>query len=265
MLRPAAAYRDVIRLVEGRASELFALKIIAPSHIELRQNQRSSSVYRTVESNRRDQGAQRAQDRRERRHEPFLTQRIVPSGSRPRMAHVVDQVLPERPSGTGEHRHHKGNSRPAHSAITGGRRRARHSDHAEYRPDHVRGCRPGRHQRLLREREAVDCGGDAADQQAPAPVLPGKDEQRKARNVSNAEINRELTALKRMFSLAMESGKLLHTVLGTVARFARPRAPQNRRKLLKSLERETGIEPATSGLGSLRSTAELLPQTAVVT
>ena len=26
------------------------------------------------------------------------------------------------------------------------------------------------------------------------------------------------------------------------------------------MERETGIEPATSGLGSLRSTAELLPQ-----
>ena len=28
------------------------------------------------------------------------------------------------------------------------------------------------------------------------------------------------------------------------------------------LERETGIEPATSGLGSRRSTAELLPLTA---
>ena len=32
-----------------------------------------------------------------------------------------------------------------------------------------------------------------------------------------------------------------------------------RRKLLKRLERETGIEPATSSLGSSRSTAELLP------
>ncbi len=31
------------------------------------------------------------------------------------------------------------------------------------------------------------------------------------------------------------------------------------RKLWKALERETGIEPATSSLGSLRSTAELLP------
>jgi hypothetical protein len=30
-------------------------------------------------------------------------------------------------------------------------------------------------------------------------------------------------------------------------------------KLLKGLERETGIEPATSSLGSSRSTAELLP------
>jgi hypothetical protein len=28
----------------------------------------------------------------------------------------------------------------------------------------------------------------------------------------------------------------------------------------ENMERETGIEPATSGLGSLRSTAELLPQ-----
>ena len=33
----------------------------------------------------------------------------------------------------------------------------------------------------------------------------------------------------------------------------------DRRKLLKGLERETGIEPATSSLGSSRSTAELLP------
>ncbi len=31
------------------------------------------------------------------------------------------------------------------------------------------------------------------------------------------------------------------------------------RKLLKGLERETGIEPATSSLGSWHSTAELLP------
>ena len=30
-------------------------------------------------------------------------------------------------------------------------------------------------------------------------------------------------------------------------------------KLLNLLERETGIEPATSSLGSWRSTAELLP------
>lgn len=36
----------------------------------------------------------------------------------------------------------------------------------------------------------------------------GKDEITKP--VSNAEINRELTALKRMFTLAMQAGKLLH-------------------------------------------------------
>ena len=30
-------------------------------------------------------------------------------------------------------------------------------------------------------------------------------------------------------------------------------------EVLKGLERETGIEPATSSLGSSRSTAELLP------
>ena len=30
-------------------------------------------------------------------------------------------------------------------------------------------------------------------------------------------------------------------------------------KLLKSLERETGVEPATSSLGSWHSTTELLP------
>ena len=49
------------------------------------------------------------------------------------------------------------------------------------------------------------------------------------------------------------------TVSGTVMRFARSRTGQRRRRLLKGMERETGIEPATSGLGSLRSTAELLP------
>ena len=33
-------------------------------------------------------------------------------------------------------------------------------------------------------------------------------------------------------------------------------------KILENMERETGIEPATSSLGSWRSTAELLPLTA---
>ena len=33
----------------------------------------------------------------------------------------------------------------------------------------------------------------------------------------------------------------------------------NRSKLLEKMERETGIEPATSSLGSWHSTAELLP------
>jgi integrase len=35
-------------------------------------------------------------------------------------------------------------------------------------------------------------------------------QERKVLGVSNAEINRELTTLKRMFSLALQSGKLLH-------------------------------------------------------
>ena len=40
---------------------------------------------------------------------------------------------------------------------------------------------------------------------------------------------------------------------------ARKRNRQGARGLEKELERETGIEPATSSLGSLRSTPELLP------
>lgn len=43
-----------------------------------------------------------------------------------------------------------------------------------------------------------------------AIIVTGKGEHRRERNVSNAEINRELTTLKRIFSLAMQSGKLLH-------------------------------------------------------
>jgi integrase len=43
-----------------------------------------------------------------------------------------------------------------------------------------------------------------------AVIVTGRDENRKERNVSNAEINRELTALKRIFSLAFQAGKILH-------------------------------------------------------
>jgi integrase len=41
-------------------------------------------------------------------------------------------------------------------------------------------------------------------------IATGKGDSEKTRPVSNAEINRKLTALKRMFSLAIESAKLLH-------------------------------------------------------
>ena len=50
---------------------------------------------------------------------------------------------------------------------------------------------------------------------------------------------------------------------GTISATTTPKSPSQAmptlRKLLKELERETGIEPATSSLGSSRSTAELLP------
>lgn len=42
------------------------------------------------------------------------------------------------------------------------------------------------------------------------PIVTGKDDEEVSRQVSNAEINRELTALKRAFTLAVQGGKLLH-------------------------------------------------------
>jgi len=41
-------------------------------------------------------------------------------------------------------------------------------------------------------------------------IVTGKGDTERRRHVSNGEINRELTTLKRMFSLAIESAKLLH-------------------------------------------------------
>jgi integrase len=41
------------------------------------------------------------------------------------------------------------------------------------------------------------------------PIVTGKDDERRERQVSNAEINRELTILKRMFNLALQAGKLM--------------------------------------------------------
>lgn len=41
-----------------------------------------------------------------------------------------------------------------------------------------------------------------------AKIITGKDETRKERFVSNGEINRELTTLKRMFGLAVQAGKI---------------------------------------------------------
>jgi hypothetical protein len=55
------------------------------------------------------------------------------------------------------------------------------------------------------------------------------------------------------------------TFSGTLTRKRPLLALRTQRKLLKGLERETGIEPATSSLGSLRSTAELLPHAASLT
>ena len=54
---------------------------------------------------------------------------------------------------------------------------------------------------------------------------------------------------------ACRVGRLLGTPPQNRPSQARPDRPM----LLKGLERETGIEPATSSLGSSRSTAELLP------
>jgi integrase len=42
------------------------------------------------------------------------------------------------------------------------------------------------------------------------PIVTGKGDQETSRSVSNGEINRELTALKRAFTLAVQAGKLLH-------------------------------------------------------
>ena len=53
---------------------------------------------------------------------------------------------------------------------------------------------------------------------------------------------------------------VIGTLLGTPTRNRPVPARRPRRKLLTGLERETGIEPATSSLGSSRSTAELLPR-----
>jgi hypothetical protein len=49
--------------------------------------------------------------------------------------------------------------------------------------------------------------------------------------------------------------------IGVVGREGRDRNPG--RFGLRTMERETGIEPATSSLGSWRSTAELLPLDAI--
>ena len=50
-----------------------------------------------------------------------------------------------------------------------------------------------------------------------------------------------------------------HTFGHTGPKKAVSATSESANKLLKRMERETGIEPATSSLGSLRSTAELLP------
>jgi integrase len=42
------------------------------------------------------------------------------------------------------------------------------------------------------------------------PIVTGSGDEQRSRRVSNAEINRELTTLKRAFSLAVQGGKLLH-------------------------------------------------------
>ena len=42
------------------------------------------------------------------------------------------------------------------------------------------------------------------------PIVTGKGDAQKSKQVSNGEINRELTALKRAFTLAVQGGKLLH-------------------------------------------------------
>ena len=41
-------------------------------------------------------------------------------------------------------------------------------------------------------------------------IVTGKDQNRTERSVSNAEISRALTALKRIFTLAVQAGKILH-------------------------------------------------------
>src|SRR5262249_7869625 len=56
---------------------------------------------------------------------------------------------------------------------------------------------------------SADVRAYVAHRQA-TPIVTGKRGQEKSRCVSNAEINRELTALKRALTLAVQAGKLLY-------------------------------------------------------
>jgi integrase len=94
---------------------------------------------------------------------------------------------------------------------------------AEHRPRALRAAGEGHRQRVRRERPEVAQPPEAPHQTAPGAVLRCRRmaavttsdvrafiAQRQEATASNAEVNRELAALKRMYTLAVQSGRLLH-------------------------------------------------------
>ena len=117
--------------------------------------------------------------------------------------------------------HGQGNGRAADAPHAGRRRRARDSNQPEDGPDHVRGRRGGSAERLQSQRERDARARKATDRPAFETAVQGQAAAlhqtteirayvagRQAVGAANATINRELVALRRMFTLAVQAGKL---------------------------------------------------------